>query len=331
MSFFKFEGIEIKGIKAILPNNIEKNNTIYDNEIAEDFQNKTGIFDRYTVPENSNPIFDYMYQASIDILSKIDWHSDTIDLMICVTQTPDKSFPSLSNRLHGALSISQNCLCFDVNIGCSGYTYGLNMVYSILSNIAKIDARALLIVGDISTKFIPFDNKGIRALFSDAISVTAIEKTNSNNPSYFFLETYGSGHNAIKSIFKEGKEEMAIDGLEVYQYSVKHVPDNIMSLLKFAEINLHQIDYFVFHQANKLINNFLYRKLGISYEKYLSSLEYVGNTSSSSIPITILTNKEKFYDNNLLMLSGFGVGFSVASAIINLDGHNYFNLSYYEN
>ena len=175
--------------------------------------------------------------------------------------------------------------------------------------------------GDISSLLVQND-KTTTPIFSDAISVTALEFDNlhKENPlvSYFNLETLGSGHTAIRSDFDENNREvMRLNGIEVFNYSVQFVPRHIKSLL--SEIEGLEIPVVVLHQANKLINDAIAKRIPLPDAAFPSTLYQYGNTASASIPITLVdylsTLSPKQFPKHAL-LSGFGVGFSMGSAVV---------------
>jgi 3-oxoacyl-[acyl-carrier-protein] synthase-3 len=319
MALSKYENTQIKAIHVVVPKQKESNIELFGKIKANEFKEKTGICNRLIAGEEENPIFDYALEGAENVLSNLEWDSNSIDHIIFVTQSPDKAFPSLSNRLHGHFNMNSECVCFDINIGCSGFVYGLNVIYSLMQAGQKPFSRSLLFVGDISTSFIPKENNTNRAIFSDAISVTAIEKSSFKSMSFFNLETYGKGFNAIHSKKNGHKEEMIMNGIEVLDYAINFVPKNIHNLLTYSKHYLPETDFIILHQANKLINNFLEKILEIGDNKSLSSLEQIGNTSSASIPVSLVFNKEKINNTSKdykILLSGFGVGFSIASCLL---------------
>src|SRR5690606_1049235 len=121
------------------------------------------------------------------------------------------------------------------------------------------------------------------------VSVIGVEKTGSNDTyGYFNLETMGKGQNAIRTeIDSEGKSFMRLNGIDVFNYSVIYAPKNIESLIGFSGKKITEADTYVFHQANKLINDSISKKLNLETSKVISTLYEYGNTASASIPITL--------------------------------------------
>ncbi|MCO5261133.1 MAG: ketoacyl-ACP synthase III [Crocinitomicaceae bacterium] len=318
MAFSKHHGSEIVGMVTVLPATVEDNLSLelLSKEEREALVNHTGIRFRRIASQDTT-IRDLFETAISRLLKKLDWDLDQIDVLICVTQTPTMVIPSVANRLHGDLKLSSNTMCFDMISGCSGFVYGLNSVYSILSGLGNT-ARAILCCGDISTQLIDKNDKSVRPIFSDAATAIAVEynKDNKSLISYFNLQSEGSGQHAIE-IPSGNCQTMQLNGIDVFGYSVKLVPQNIQQLLDFSSHSIVYPDLFAFHQANKLINESIKRKLEIPDEKVPYSISEFGNTASASIPLTLsLVWDDCKKHSNQIVVAGFGVGFSVASALL---------------
>ena len=231
-------------------------------------------------------------------------------------------------------------MAFDISLGCSGYVYGLSVMGRMMANGAI--KKGLFLVGDVSTQNTSFKDKSTFPLFGDAGSATAIEYVKGAAEMAFNLQTDGAGYKAIiipdggirnfasRESFEyeeisEGitrnKLHIALDGLEVFNFSLREVAPNIRTLLKQVDKNVEDIDYFVMHQANRLMNETIRKQLKIDPEKYPYSMGEYGNTSSASIPLTIAaTLSEEVSGKDLNMLfSGFGVGLSWGSVVLKTD------------
>ena len=330
MALIHHKYCSIRSIVNVLPNHEVANASFMSEDAFIDFKSKTGISTRRIVNSKSNPILDYVKIGIEKSMQNLNWKGDEIDVIICITQTSDQLFPPLSLRLHGDLGMSENAICFDVNLGCSAYPYGLQLVYSLLESLGKTSAKAILCVGDISSTVIASDDAALKPLFSDAISVTAIEKdTHKPNASYFHLQSFGSGQNAIYSDMNEAKPMMRMNGLDVFNYSYQFVPKNIAELVRFAKLEEKEIEFFVFHQANRMINEAIRKRLQLEIEKVLYSIDKYANTAAASIPVTIAANANKFLDPRKIVLGGFGVGFSIASSLLNWQSDTHLELIEY--
>lgn len=318
MAITRHRGLKIQGIVNVIPEQLEDNLnlTLIEESDRQRLVEHTGIRYRRI---SKLPVKSLFNTGIEEILKLTQWNHDEIDVLICVTQTHETCIPSIACQLHGELNFTHQTLCYDINSGCSGYVYGLQTIASILASINKDQTRALLCCGDVSTHLLSENDSSTKPIFSDAISVTALEynANDSDVTAYFNLETIGKGQTAIYSeVNNDNKKIMRLNGIDVFAYSVKYVPENIRTLIEAAQISENSINAYIFHQANKLINDAITRKLNLNSELVPQTLSLYGNTASASIPITLSNHLN--IANDWVILSGFGVGFSVASAVIKL-------------
>ena len=256
-----------------------------------------------------------------------------------MTQTPDYHLPTTSPLLQKRLGLSENCLALDISLGCSGYVYGLSVISSLLShgNIKK----GLLLSGDTILKTCSKNDKTTYPLFGDAGSATALEFQETGKL-LFNLKTDGNGSNVIKiesggfrnpvnpDSFKEikidegisrNKLQLILEGMDVFTFGISKAPANIKELAEHFKLNLENIDYFIFHQANKFMNEKIRKKLNIPAGKVPYSIERFGNTSCATIPLTMVTEMRDKLQNNALshIACGFGVGLSWGSVYFETD------------
>lgn len=330
MAITKTNGSEIKGIVTVIPEKVEDNLHLDElkNTDRQALIDHTGIRYRRKVEKNSTTIKSLFEVGINDLLSTLDWDKLSIDIIICVTQTPNIGIPSISCQLHGDLGFSEEAIAYDINSGCSGFVYGLHTVQQLLASIDKKTSRALLCCGDISSLITDENDLAVRPIFSDAASVTALEYNSSINVnSYFNLETIGKGQRAIYSESTPNGNMMRLDGIDVFNYSVQYVSNNINALLNYINLDLSHPDAYFFHQANLLINEHIRKSMGIDTTKVPYSLHKYGNTASASIPLTIISQIGEIPENSgHVLLCGFGVGFSVGSVLTKLDRNAIFQL-----
>lgn len=317
MAFSSHIGTEIVGIVNVAPATVEDNLELelLSPDERSALVNHTGIRCR-RVADKQTDIHQLFKRSIEELSSQLNWDLASVDVLVVVTQSPQMLIPSISNRLQGDLNFGPQTIAFDINSGCSGFVYGLNTVYSMLASMIGGSKRAILCCGDLSTHLIDENDKSVKPIFSDGVSAIAIEKKENDLEisSYFNLETFGSGQKAIEML---PGETMKLNGIDVFGYSIKHVPQNISRLLEIAEKTIDFPDAFVLHQANLLINDSIRKKLGVEAAKFHYSLTEYGNTASASIPFTLGLNYKKIERNSgWILLSGFGVGFSVASALV---------------
>ena len=321
-------GVTIKAIEYCLPKTYEDNDmlSIENPEWRmEDIFNKTGINKRWISDENETSV-DLAYVAAKKVIDKFD--AEKIDTLLYVTQSPEYFLPSSSCILQDRLSLSSNIKAFDINLGCSGYIYGLSMASAYIES--GLSENVLLVCSDTYTKYISPDDRTNRPIFSDAASATLVSKSISKNIGYFSFGTDGSGFDklivkegAAKSNFKVSGVQpvLHMNGAEVFMFTMSNIPDNVEKVLLKSTNKTNEIDYFFFHQASKIVLENLRRKLKLPKEKVYSCIEEIGNTVSSSIPIAlkIASDSKLLKNHDRLLLSGFGVGLSWGSCILEWD------------
>ncbi len=337
MAFFTVRDIQIKGLAAAVPSNTEDNNELdlLAEKERELFIRTVGIRYRKVAPKGLTAS-DLCLAATEKLLAELQWNRADIQALVFVTQTPDYIIPNTSSTMQHKLGLSKNCLVFDVNLGCSGFVYGLSIISSMLQNIPN--GKALLLVGDVSTSTISKRDRSTTPLFSDAGSATALEHTPDGKMS-FNLQTDGAEFDDIivpeggfrnrataeSFVLKEIENgvhrsglDMKLDGAKIFNFALREIAPSIKHLFTEAKVAKEEIDYFVFHQANLLMLESLRKKLSIAPEKLPYSLYDFGNTSSASIPLTMLARiPEALRAGKLkLLLSGFGVGLSWGSVYL---------------
>jgi 3-oxoacyl-[acyl-carrier-protein] synthase-3 len=341
MAYLTFDNIKVSGISACVPKNIDKisdHTDIHTEQILAQFTKQIGIAER-RFADKTTCVSDLCCYAAEKLIEHMGIEKKTIDLLVLVTQGPDYYLPATSIIIQDRLKLPKTTAAFDVNLGCSGYVYGLSIVYSFLQQ--ETFKRALLLAGDTSSKSVNPKDKTNCLLFGDSGTATLVEKDKESNKSYFSLNSDGSGYEAIiiygggfrhpcseetlKEVeYPDGSIRSAInlsmDGPAVFNFTIKEVTKSIVDLLTFANLTINDTDYLVLHQANKFINDFLIKKLKYPKEKAPYSLEKFGNTASATIPITIVTELKNELKNGRkkLILSGFGVGLSWANAILDI-------------
>ncbi|MGD9942532.1 MAG: ketoacyl-ACP synthase III [Burkholderiaceae bacterium] len=283
---------------------------------------------------------DLAQSAAERLLGELGWARDSVDALIVVTQSSDYPYPGTAVLMQDRLGLPQSCLAFDINLGCSGYPYGLYVVGSMLA-AGKL-RRALLLVGDKSTNPDSQD-QGFVVLFGDAGTATALEYDSAAPAMHFDMHTDGAGYQAIycpaggnrlplrpehlvpvagaDGIVRRAVD-IVLDGPAILNFSITRIPPAVQSLLERSGQAIGEIDYFFFHQANRMINETIRKKLRLPEEKVPSTLYDFGNTSSASIPLTMVARAAAGLrrDGARLLLSGFGVGLSWASCVVQTHG-----------
>jgi 3-oxoacyl-[acyl-carrier-protein] synthase-3 len=341
MALFKTLNVSVKGISACVPKEkLLTREYEYFNEAEKDlFIKSVGIEERRVAPREITTS-DMCFVAAEKLINDLKWNKQEIDCLIFVSQSADYFLPATSIILQHRLGLSKHTMAFDVNLGCSGYIYGLQLLSNLIST-SQIK-KGLLLVGDKSSLSTHIEDKSTYPLFGDAGTATALEYDVNSAPVYFNLQSDGSGEDAIKILdggarnevrddtfeikeiepgIKRSRRHLQLNGIDIFNFALKEVAPNVNDLLQFAGTEKSAIDYFIFHQANKLINESVRKKLKVlEKEKVPYSINLFGNTSSASIPLTIVTEiKKEMQQPKKMLLSGFGVGYSWGSCIIDFD------------
>jgi 3-oxoacyl-[acyl-carrier-protein] synthase-3 len=351
MAIINFNNVNIIGISACVPKNISSNFELlqdYPKDEVDKIINNIGIKEKRHVDLNTTAA-DLCFKAAEKLFDDMSIDRATIDMLIFLTQLPDYSLPATSPNLQDRLGLSKNTACFDISLACSGYVYALSTAFAYASQNGI--NRVLLLVGETFSKIVSSKDRVNSPLYGDAGTATLIEKT-INSDSYFSLYSDGSGFKSIiikaggsrypvnaKNIVPIEKEDgnfradnqVFMDGLEVFNFTLKVVPKSINEILTFSKIDRDNIDYFLFHQANKFMIDFFVKKLKIESDKVPISLDTFGNVSSPTIPLTIVSrlNNFKIKNKSQILMSGFGAGLSWGTAVLNLDNCHICNLIEY--
>lgn len=329
--------IAVRGIACAVPKTIVKtsdSNELFGEESVSKFVKMTGVEQRHIASEKQTAS-DLAFVAAQGLINHLKWDIDSIDGLIFVTQSPDYTAPATACVLHGRLGLKKNCVAFDVNLGCSGFVYGVYIAGSIMQT--GDTKRVLFLGGDTSTKGISPLDKSAAMLFGDSGFATALEYDATSSIPYWY-HTDGTGYKAIISPtgacrnpkgsrerreFGEGiirsDYDLYMNGAEVFDFTITEVPAMLKDFM--AEHNIADSDYDLFapHQANVFMLKHIAKKAKISLDKLGVSMDRYGNTSVTSIPLTICDaygGKEK--GNKKILAPGFGIGLSW--------GTNYFNV-----
>jgi 3-oxoacyl-[acyl-carrier-protein] synthase III len=335
MAFLNIPNVRLAGVSACVPKAILENSQYpgFTAEEAEKFIVSTGV-KRRRVADSRTTTSDLCYKAAEQLISDMGWNRDEIDCLIFVTQTPDYILPATSCLLQNRLKLREEIFALDISLGCSGWVYGLQVISSLLSHGQL--KKALLLVGDTTLKPCSVEDKSTYPLFGDAGTATALEFDNKSVGFKFHTATDGSGFEAIiiseggyrnevkatsfemveiEPGIKRNRLHTVLDGMNVFSFGISKAPESIKLLSEKYGIDLEQVDHFLFHQANLFMNEKIRKKLKIPIEKVPYSLQNFGNTSSATIPLTLVTEIKNELRNGTknILACGFGVGLSWGS------------------
>ncbi len=339
MAELKFSGVGIHSIAACVPSRIEYNKDLgylIPKEDIEKTINNIGIRER-RIADPDVCASDLCLRAAEKLLADNLIQKESINAIVFVSQTSDYHQPATAPILQHRLGLGKGTLSFDVNLACSGYVYGLSIAYSFCSQIGC--DRVLLLVGETMSKITSAYDKEAKPLFGDAGTATLIEKGDYGD-SVFSLNSDGSGSEVMMvpeggfrnpsnleafEMKDDGKGnrrngyQFRMDGMDVFNFGMREEPKDIKRLLSASGIMIDDVDLLIYHQANRFMTDFFTKRLKFSPDRTPYCLDRFGNTSSASIPLTIVSELKEGYPNRTrVILSGFGAGLSWGSVLLDL-------------
>lgn len=335
MGFSVLNNVRFAGMATCVPKRIYHNVDDAPPKVRserERLARNIGIYTRRLCP-SWQTFSDLAFDATEKLLAELQWNKADVDALIVVTQSPDYLIPATAIILQDRLQLPQTTIAYDVNLGCSGYPFGLHLLGCMVATGSV--KKGLVLVGDRSA-----NEKD--PLFSDAGTATALEFDSNAPPMYFDLNSDGSGYQAIilpvgghrnpievsDLIPQRGEDgfwrrgtDLILDGPAVLSFSTQRVPPAVEKMLGEAGLSKDDIDYFVFHQANRMINETIRKKLKLPEEKVPSTLRDFGNTSGASLPVTMTArlHESLAQGRKRLLLSGFGIGLSWGTCILEVE------------
>lgn len=353
MVLANFKHVKIKGIETVVPEteiNIYDEAQYYENNIKKiDRMRKMVGFWKRRVADNTTTPSDLAYDAAQNLIKNMNIDKSSIDGLIFVVQQPDVLNPSTAYFIHDKLDLSQNCIATDINQGCAGWVFGLYMASQMIESGAH--KKILLLNGDTPSVGIDPSNRNQAPIFGDGGCATLLEYSEEEINSYYNIETIGAGFEAIIAPFfgtrfridlsndndfelvnKLRKEKVTmptgmqvplmggyLDGISVFDFTIKIVPQNIKNILEYAGISQKDIDVLCLHQANKQIIQSVGSEAGFELEKVpYDAFENYGNNTMCSIP-TLLATLGAEQKREKICCCGYGNGLIAASSILNLE------------
>ncbi len=314
--FGKYPNIKICGITSVVPTkNVENRDCVSEELSLKKIEKQirlTGV-ERRRIFSGEQTASDLATRAAEELLDELNWERDTIKVIVYVTQAPDIEIPSTALLIQNRLGIGTDCLAFDVNLGCSGYVGGIQIVAGL---IHQMGGRALLLASD-GRRDGKRKNAADYLLFGFAGTATAIEAVDHNT----LLYQYESDGARWQTIHRKLGGATEMNGNAVFAFTINDVSDSIKQTMEHFSLDETAIDYFAFHQGQKMIIDNLADICEIPLDKMLYSLRDYGNTSSASIPLSICNEAKKLQQKERvrLYLCGFGVGLSWGSTIFDMD------------
>lgn len=339
--------VRISGIACAVPETIVKNDAFvsrFGDEQMQKFEKMVGVRERHVAPVGMTTS-DLAFRA-VNELSGC-WSSDDVDAVVFVSQSPDYCLPATACVLHKRMGLKKSCIAFDINLGCSGFVYGV-YIASALMNAGNVK-RVALVGGDCAMKLVSSSDSSAAPLFGDSGFAVILDYDESASKIDYAFCTDGDGYRAIVqpgasyggrmpivyreddksynfgNLFERGDinspSELHMDGMDVFNFTINEVPDLIKEQMVRLRLSESDIDLMVLHQANKFVLKNVAMATGFSMKKVPISMDRYGNTSSTSIPLTLCDCEERNpgIGKKKVLMAGFGVGLSWGTLVTDFD------------
>ena len=328
----------IKALSYYLPERVVTNEELlkeFPEWSVEKVAQKVGVDSRHLAGEKETA-GDMAEKAARKMFEEYQIDPQTIDFLMLCTQSPDYFLPSTACILQDRLGITTSAGAFDYNLGCSGCIYGMAMAKGLIA--AGIAKNVLLLTAETYQKYLHPSDKSNRSIFGDGAAACLISTGGFAEIGDFSLGTDGSGANNL--IIKTGASRqkeltgkfvedveghiwyddyLYMNGGNIFNFTLEAVPSMMKDILKKNGMEKDQIDYYVFHQANKFMLNTIRKVCVLPKDKFYVNLAATGNTVSSTVLIALkdCLNNQSIKSGNKVMISGFGVGLSWGGTILN--------------
>lgn len=342
MAFIEIKNVSLRGVSACVPSTVVKTEDMemFSADKGVKFTKTTGISERRIV-KKGECTSDLCEKSAEELLAKLGWNKDSIDILIFASNTPDYRSPATSCLLQDRLGLSKECFTFDMSTVCCGFLQSIAVVGNMLQS--GIQKRALILAGDTNSLTSSVDDQSRYPLLGDAGTATAWEYDPSASEIYLNILSDGSNkdfvispdsgfrHFVTPESFKvkmcsDGIKRAPIhgimNGMEVFSFAITECPKALKSLCEHFDIDIHKdVDYYLFHQASLKLNMTIAKKLKLDVSKVPTNLQYFGNISAAAIPLLMVTNISEDIRNKKLSLlfSAIGAGFVWGGAYMKTD------------
>jgi 3-oxoacyl-[acyl-carrier-protein] synthase-3 len=298
------------------------------------------------VAEPGDTVSDY---AEYGIRHLFDNHvitPDEVGAIIVTTTSPDYFMPPVSNLIQGHLDLSKECVCIDISQACCGYSVGL--CYAMMTLEHLTDKKVLLVSGDLMTFKVGQRDRASRPIIGDAVTVSIVENSDSDNTIYCSLKNEGQSamsivipaggtrmpitpETSVETQDEDGNwrspEQFFMEGDLVFNFAINETPAMINELLKASGKQVSDIDYFICHQPNPFMLKKMAEKVGVPQERMPNDIvPKYGNSNSATIPVTLCEHYQEMYADKkslTLCLASFGAGLSLGSFILEMPELDY--------
>lgn len=339
MAIVQYHGVGITAMSAAVPRRIVKGREYteyWSTEEANEIVDKTGIEER-RFSDDETCSSDLCFAAAEKLISDNNVNKEEIDLLVFISQTPDYRMPATSVTLQHRLGLPNTTIAFDIVLGCSAFMYGLSVVYGMMQSGGI--RKALLLDGETRSKVYSPRDRRSAFLFGDGGIAALIECDPKFGDSTFSLNSDGSladlimipaggyrkmssAETVVEKVVDEfgnmrSEEQGYMRGGDVFNFVIREVPRDIRNTLMYVDMTTDDFDFIIFHQANNFINSYLAKKMKLRPDRIPSNVAKFGNTSSVSVPLTIVSElRGRLSGRKELLLSAFGVGMTWATGIV---------------
>ena len=349
MTYFNFINVKIKAVAASVPDDVEYTtdyNELFGKEHVRKFIMSTGVKRRFTTHRLGVTASDLCYAAAEKILKELNYDRTKIDALIFASSSRDYLQPVTAGILQDRLGLTDDCMCYDVPLGCSAYVYGLYLASMHINSGCR---SVLLLAGStgeqLPKNYVPSE---IPMLFGNGGSATLLEYDESAAPTYGLLRSIGRDFKMLVSPYSgqrhpfwpmvnelgyekacELRNKFYMEGMDVMRFSLKEVVTMIKDFKEYFQCDYDNYEILACHQANKLIISNLARKIKFPIAKIPLSIVDYGNTGCASIPLAICehyANKDNSNANGKILTCGFGIGLSLGIVGINVNPQTCFSI-----
>lgn len=340
MACWNIKNVALRGVTGTVPNRPVKTAdfSFFSGDEAETFDNTVGIKNRYIAPPDVCAS-DLCQDAGERLLAGLGWDKSSVDVLVFASVTGDYKTPPTSAILQDRMGLSTSTFVVDLPMGCCGCMYAINVAGNLLSTgTAK---RALLLIGDTAMRMGSDKDKSRVPLFGDSGVALALEFDPSAADIPIEINTLGSGWKALMTphggyrhpidpvesfkdedfgngIIRQPKDAL-INGMDVFSFAISRPPIAVRDFM--AKHNLDKdrdVDYFLIHQANKLIVDRVVKKLKLPFEKVPYNLQKFGNLGGASIPMLMTSEIAEDLKSHprTLLCSSFGLGLTWGTMLL---------------
>lgn len=352
MAYWNIKNVALRGVTGTVPDNPVKTAdfSFFSKEEADSFDKTVGIKNRY-LASDSICASDLCYDAAERLIEGLGWEKESIDILIFESVTGDYKTPPTCGILQDRLGLPQTTFVLDVPMGCCGCMYAINIAGNLLSSgTAK---RALLLIGDTASRMGSVKDKSRVPLFGDCGVAMALEHDTTADDIIIEFNTLGSGYQALMTphggyrhpITKESfieedfgngiiraPKDALINGMDVFSFAITKPPISVKRIMENEGLDKDKdVDFFLIHQANKLIVDRLVKKLKLPVEKVPYNLQEYGNLGGASIPMLMVSEiaEELKTEPLTLVCSSFGLGLTWGTMVVKTKQVSVFPVNYF--